>query len=123
MIPDSFKKELQSSGLLLPIIKAQAVKASHERNKGRDTLHLHPSELCKTNWCPRSSWYTMTGVPKPPEEFRFQTLNIFAEGNAIHNKYQSWLADAGVLCGDWICSCGNRLENKGTHELHCFTCG
>ena len=35
--------------------------------------------------------------------------NVFAEGHAIHAKYQTWLWEMGVLFGDWLClDCGHR---------------
>jgi hypothetical protein len=38
--------------------------------------------------------------------------NIFAEGHAIHGKYQDWLWEMGVLWGRWLClSCHNKWDD------------
>ena len=96
-----------------------------QRSLHRDTDHLHPSEICKADWCPRSSWYTIKGYEPAPKEFRFQTLNIFREGHDIHHKYQTWLSEAGVLWGNWQCLyCANVVEDEISLGLtHCQTCG
>jgi CRISPR/Cas system-associated exonuclease Cas4 (RecB family) len=91
----NYKNALISKGRLLPVIEKLLIKEQLEST--RDTLHLHPSEICKKDWCPRSSWYTIKGYEKKEDGFTLQKLNIFAEGHSIHGKWQKWLLDAGVL--------------------------
>jgi CRISPR/Cas system-associated exonuclease Cas4 (RecB family) len=91
----NYKNLITSKGRLVPVVEKELIK--EQLNSTRDTLHLHPSEICKKDWCPRSSWYTIKGYEKQGETFTFQKLNIFAEGHAIHAKWQKWLTDAGVL--------------------------
>jgi CRISPR/Cas system-associated exonuclease Cas4 (RecB family) len=91
----NYKNTLNSRLRLVPVVEEVLVR--EQLNSTRDTLHLHPSEICKKDWCPRSSWYTIKGYEKDEKPFAFQTLNIFAEGHAIHAKWQSWLQEAGVM--------------------------
>lgn len=91
----NYKNIITSKGRIVPVVEKQLIKEQVEST--RDTLHLHPSEICKKDWCPRSSWYTIKGYEKQGETFTFQKLNIFAEGHAIHQKWQTWLTEAGVL--------------------------
>ena len=91
----NYKQSLTSRHRLIPIVEDLLVR--EQLNSTRDTTHLHPSEICKKDWCPRSSWYTIKGYEKQEKGFSFQTLNIFAEGHSIHSKWQSWLMDTGVL--------------------------
>lgn len=91
----NYKNILSSSGRLIPVVERLLIK--EQVNSTRDTDHLHPSEICKRDWCPRSSWYTIRGYQKEQESFTFQKLNIFAEGHSIHEKWQNWLTEAGVL--------------------------
>lgn len=91
----TYKKSFSSTGRLIPLVEKHLIE--EQLNSTRDTEHLHPSEICKRDWCPRSSWYTIKGYEKQSEKFTFQRLNIFAEGHAIHNKWQTWLTDLGVL--------------------------
>lgn len=91
----NYKNTLTSKGRLLPVVEKFLIK--EQLASTRDTLHLHPSEICKKDWCPRSSWYTIKGYEKQDEGFTLQKLNIFAEGHNIHGKWQAWLMDAGVL--------------------------
>lgn len=106
-----YKNTLKYKGRIVPLVEEQIVKASKERNSKRDTLHLHPSEISKKDWCPRSSWYKIKGYEEAPENLSFNRLNVFEEGHAIHNKWQTWLWQAGVLYGNWFCeTCGNKWE-------------
>ena len=91
----NYKNNLTAKGRVIPVVEKQLIK--EQLSSTRDTLHLHPSEICKKDWCPRSSWYTIKGYEKQDESFTFQKLNIFAEGHAIHEKWQTWLTNAGVL--------------------------
>ena len=105
----NYKDMLKYNGRLLPLVNEQAMKASIERNSHRDTDHLHPSELSKKDWCPRSAWYKIMKYPAASESLSFSRLNVFEEGHSIHNKWQTWLWKAGVLSGDWYCeSCNHR---------------
>lgn len=90
-----FKKTLTSNGTLVPIVHQLLI--SKRLTSTRDTEHLHPSEICKKDWCPRSSWYTIKGYQKQDESFTFQRLNVFEEGHHIHRKWQNWLTEAGVM--------------------------
>jgi rubrerythrin len=71
----------------------------------RDTLHVHPSEMAKNHWCPRQTFYRVTGHPPDAGEPRFywRVANILSEGHEIHAKYQRWLWDLGILEGMWKC--------------------
>jgi len=91
----NYKKALTSKGRIVPV--AEKYLMQQQLDSTRDTKHLHPSEICKRDWCPRSSWYTIKGYEKVERPLSFQTLNIFEEGHAIHNKWQTWLTNAGVL--------------------------
>ena len=91
----NYKQSLTSKYRLIPVAEEQLMREQLEST--RDTEHLHPSEICKRDWCNRSSWYTIKGYEKADRALSFQTLNIFAEGHAIHAKWQKWLTDAGVL--------------------------
>lgn len=99
----SYKETLTRRGRIIPKVELALVKKVEERNSTRDTEHLHPSELSKKNWCPRASWYQITGAQKSAESFSFQRLNVFEEGHTIHDKWQRWLWDAGLLVGRWLC--------------------
>lgn len=105
---DQIKENAKSVGRVLPIVRVQAATENAQAQSKRDKLGLHPSEISKKNWCPRSSWYTIEGYERPSETMSFGRLNVFAEGNAIHNKWQTWLRNAGVLRGLFKCQdCGN----------------
>jgi hypothetical protein len=91
----NYKKSLLSHSRLIPVAEEMLMREQLEST--RDTEHLHPSEICKKDWCPRSSWYTIKGYERDDKPLSFQTLNIFAEGHAIHDKWQTWLTKAGVL--------------------------
>lgn len=107
----NYKESLKNKGRLIPLVEEQIISNYEDRNSHRDTEHLHPSEISKKDWCPRSSWYKITGAHASPDSTSFNRLNIFEEGHAIHNKWQTWLWKAGVLYGNWFCeTCENKWE-------------
>jgi hypothetical protein len=63
----------------------------------RSTEVLHPSEICKSNWCPRESWFLLRGVPRPHVAPSFRMASVFSEGHGIHEKWQGWADEAGLL--------------------------
>lgn len=95
--PEDMKRILNSPYRLLAPVERILLEQNIKNNEERDSLHLHPSEICKRDWCPRSSWYKIKGYPAPADSYTLQRLNIFAEGHLIHQKWQNWLKEAGVL--------------------------
>lgn len=91
----NYKESLSSRNRIIPAVEKVAIKQQLEST--RDTQHLHPSEICKKSWCPRSSWYTIKGYAKEEKRYSFQTLNVFEEGHSIHRKWQNWMQEAGIL--------------------------
>jgi hypothetical protein len=84
---------------------------SGERPDDHSMLYMHPSDLAKTDWCGRHDYYRMIDMPversaKANPSFRMS--NVFAEGHAIHGKWQTWLHEMGVLVGMFKCrECGH----------------
>ena len=75
------------------------------RDKDRDTLHIHPSEMAKDKWCGRQTFYRISQIPPDSDKKAhfWRTANVFEEGHDIHEKYQGWLWEMGVLEGMWKC--------------------
>lgn len=86
-----------------PITRHLLAKPPHE---GRDTMHIHPSEMAKDTWCHRATYYRIAAgqdavsVETNPS---FVLETIFAEGHQIHAKWQGWLWDIGELEGIFKC--------------------
>ena len=80
-------------------------------------LYMHPSDLAKPEWCGRHDYYRMTETPSERKEPglnpSFRMSNVFAEGHAIHGKWQTWLHEMGVLVGMFKCQeCGHLWYDK-----------
>lgn len=73
------------------------------QDTSRRTDIIHPSALCKADFCARASYFTIIGqgIPEDPPALRLQS--IFDEGHAIHNKWQKWIREGGWLYGKWFC--------------------
>src|SRR6185437_1036436 len=103
------------SGLVLPEIKKVLLARHHknaERGRRRSNV-VYPSEMARADWCPRATYYRMSGMPEPPGRYSFTLENVFSEGNRIHSKWQDWLSDTGLLWGDWYCGkCDTRISNS-----------
>lgn len=95
--PKDMKRIMNSPYRLLAPVERLLLENNVANSDERDKLHLHPSEICKKDWCPRSSYYKIIGLPEKNRSFTLQTLNVFAEGHLIHEKWQKWLTEAGVL--------------------------
>jgi hypothetical protein len=116
-----YKTMMRAKGRLLPLVEQVAAKEAASKNSHRDTKHLHPSELSKKDWCARAAVYKITDVPGADESVAFGRLNIFAEGNSIHAKWQTWLWKAGILSGVWNCkACG--VVWVGVSPTACVSC-
>lgn len=81
----------------------------------RSSKVLHPSEVVADDWCPRYNQMLIEGLVEPKaESLRLRTQSIFAEGHAIHSKWQDWLGRMGVLYGVWRCTaCGAKCWHLG----------
>jgi len=100
--PKDMKRIMASPYRLLAPVERLLLEENDAKSSKRDKAHLHPSEICKKDWCPRSSYYRIMGLPEKPESFTLQRLNVFAEGTLIHEKWQRWLKDAGVMEQDEV---------------------
>lgn len=102
-----------STGIVIPevrkvLLDRQKVEAQSTIKRG-----LFPSEMSLADWCPRATYYRMTGLPDKETHYSLQMSNIFAQGDAIHSKWQSWLSETGKLWGDWKCSrCAEQVKNS-----------
>ena len=102
---DSYRKVHPLIGALQRHIVSENTRLQGERSYG----YIHPSSACKADWCPRASWYEIMGTPAlPAEGVGHRMANVFAEGHEIHDKYQRWFRQMGILIGMWEClSCGH----------------
>lgn len=117
-----YKKSLTAKGRIVPRLEQRLMRDTLAKNAKRDTDHLHPSEISKKDWCPRSSWYAIKYKEEKQESYNFQRLNIFAEGNTIHDKWQGWMWTEGILCGNWNCrNCGVTWWDQSPEA--CTSCG
>lgn len=69
---------------------------------------IHPSDIIKPEWCAFAQYHALLGNYKEVREKpALRLASIFAEGHTIHDKWQKWLTEMGVLYGKWECSgCG-----------------
>lgn len=119
---DVWKRQLAKDNyIVLGRLQAQLEADDRERNADRDSAHLHASSICKQGWCPRASWYDLTGV-EPHKKGRRFSPSVAAEGNEIHDRYQKAFAKLGILVGDWKCLvCDHRWWAQS--PAHCAGCG
>lgn len=87
----------------------------------RSTTVLHPSEMIKSDFCHRYSYYLLTGGTKKKEKPNLRLQNIFDEGHFIHEKWQNRIYEMGNLWGDFKCvSCGGITSGLSPKECqHC----
>jgi len=78
---------------------------SKPKDKSRRTDVLHPSEMVSPDWCHRASYFQLQGTLPNPDTRRnsLRMQSVFAEGHAIHAKWQGWFQEMGTLFGKWYC--------------------
>lgn len=109
------------SGLLLPHIERHVMRTmTGARPDDHSEKYMHPSDMVKGDWCGRHDYYRLVGTPASKVTVAnpsFRMNNVFAEGHAIHGKWQTWLWEMGVLVGFFRCKeCGHRWYAKSPVE-------
>lgn len=99
------------------IVIPEVKKVMLDRKKAESSNYIrrgmYPSEMSLTDWCPRATYYRMSGLQEPPSKYSFALENVFAQGNSVHDKWQTWLSETGKLWGDWKCSrCAEQVKNS-----------
>lgn len=68
----------------------------------RNHTVLHPSDLVQDDWCALAAFHALKGnYVETRDKPGLRLQSIFDEGHAIHAKWQSYLAEMGVLYGIW----------------------
>lgn len=114
--------------MLLGDVQAHMIKEASKPSGRRQDI-IHPSEVAKTGWCPKSTYLRIErcralGDPywKPSETHGVQLLNIFDEGHYIHDKWQKRLDRMGDLWGNWECDYCGRLYKNTLNPYKCDDC-
>lgn len=115
-----FKEEHKENNFILTDIDRQLREWDRAINEERDQDHLHASEICKSDWCPRASCYRIEGYA-PDFAAKRGNVSIYVEGHEIHDRYQRAAWALGRLTGIFICEwCKHRWW--GTSPQHCPVC-
>jgi CRISPR/Cas system-associated exonuclease Cas4 (RecB family) len=96
----------------------------------RDQKVIHPSEMCKDDWCPRQTFLRIRHYRQDDAErlssgrsYSFQLQNIFEEGHDVHRKYQGWLAEMGRLYGTWVDKVDGEIRHGHTLSAEDYATG
>ncbi|MEU0213571.1 hypothetical protein ABZ281_00125 [Streptomyces sp. NPDC006265] len=96
-----------------------------EKNKADDSRRqdiIHPSEMVKSDWCPKATFLRITTGIHHKQSFGFQSLNIFDTGHESHRKWQNRAWAIGWLEGKFRClHCTHSWWDKS--PASCATCG
>jgi hypothetical protein len=113
-----------NSTLILGEVKKHILRQALEPDMERDMTLLHPSEMCKQEWCWRADYYRLSGTPLDKESVSnpsWRLENVWTEGHDIHHKWQGWLWDLHILYGVFYCKmCQQRWWDRSPQE--CFYC-
>lgn len=120
------KKSYKREEVLLPLVERHVLKQAHSTDNGRRNDIMHPSEMSDYRWCGRHDFYRITKV-EPSHAHKdttrsFRLSNVLANGNDIHDRWQGWLNDMGILWGRWECrECTDSWF--GYSPVECLNCG
>lgn len=82
---------------------------------------IHPSEVAHESWCPRATYYRITGAPGESSFREIRSESVFETGHDSHRKWQRWFRDIGILQGTWEClDCRHIFE--ATSPKECPSC-
>jgi len=100
----SLRSTFKSNSVLLGSVERHVV-TKHLEETTRNPHVIHPSEICKTDTCRRAIYYRLSDAPAELDapNVSFHLQRVFDEGHDIHDKWQGWLWDMGVLYGYWEC--------------------
>lgn len=89
----------------------------------RDATVIHPSEMCKSDWCPRATWHRLVGHTVPePSVVSFRLSLIFDTGTESGKKWQQWTGDMGILWGRWECVLCHEEKYEWSSDLGSTAC-
>jgi len=83
---------------------------------------IHPSELCKKDFCARAVYFRIRDNIQPTDKPRMQMQNIFDEGHFIHDKWQQRIWRMGNLYGKFTCRSCNDTRWSISPTI-CESCG
>lgn len=101
------------SGVARHLLKGQ--------DNGRRADCIHPSEIAHEHWCPRATYYRITGVEGLPDVHSLAMEMVFERGHDSHDKWQRWFWEMGILRGMWRCY-GCDLYWEATSPRFCPRC-
>ena len=110
----------KQGGILLPELKKVALADFIPGHPEGDDC-IHPSEMAKSDWCPRATYYRLaTGKAIETDTFSFTMESIFEEGHSVERKWQNQMRKTGKLWGTWKCLVcgyltGNQLEPEPSY--------
>lgn len=112
---DTRTKQSRLTGLIEKHLQARPVG-------DRDYTVLHPSEIIKADHCWRASYFLLSGHKRIAEKPGLRLQSIFDEGHFIHEKWQRWFQEAGVLYGNYKCQVCDKMT-WGLSPANCEHCG
>lgn len=108
--------------VLLGDIRAHVVEQALKPDPGRNPHVLHPSDICRSTWCPRANIERLRGRVSTPERPSFTRESVFQYGTDRHTRWQDWMAQMRLLEGTWNCrSTGQQFYANA--PLTCGICG
>jgi CRISPR/Cas system-associated exonuclease Cas4 (RecB family) len=75
-----------------------------EHDSGRRTGYIHPSAASSEFFCPRKTYYDITGVKADPAPRNLAFEMVFERGHDSHDKWQNWFWEMGDLRGIFRCN-------------------
>lgn len=86
----------------LGTVRKDIVELNKADNSRRQDI-IHPSEMVKTDWCPKATFLRIQTGIHHKQSFGFQSLNIFDTGHEAHRKWQNRAWRIGWLEGKFKC--------------------
>jgi len=106
--------------VLLADIRAHVLDAARKPDPERNPHALHPSDICRTGWCPRANLERLRGSVSTRERQTFSREAVFTYGHDAHARWQRWMTQMSLLEGYWRClACESRFYARAPKWCDC----
>lgn len=106
--------------ILLADIRAHVLDKARKPDPDRNPDALHPSDICRTEWCPLANLERLRGGVSTPERTTFSREAVFSYGHDAHARWQRWMTEMGLLEGYWRClACKSRFYARAPKWCDC----
>jgi hypothetical protein len=99
----AFLKANNGSTRVLGKVERHIIAKKLNTSSGRKDNWIHPSQMVSRYWCHRASFFHILGQEPVKQSTNLTRELVFEQGHRIHDIWQTWFKEMGVLYGRFVC--------------------